>query len=111
MCFTCDAAITIQQSGFSLVYTRVADEWTQPTDFDLSPARCAAYAAGQWVYVGLSVTILDRNNVPLATETLFSIPEDLTSPCAFNNDLAVTWVTMEALERVDEPAATRRRGL
>lgn len=109
MCFTCEAAVTIRQQGFSLVYTRVADEWTQPSDFDLPPARCAAYAAGMWVYVGLCVTILDRNNVPLASETLYSIPEDASSPCAFENDLAVTWVTMAALERVDAPARTRRQ--
>lgn len=111
MCFTCDAAVTIRQSGFSLVYTRVADEWTQPTDFDLTPERCAGHAAGQWVYVGLCVTILDRNNVPLASETLYSIPEDPATPCAFDNDLAVTWVTMQALERVDAPTAIRRQTL
>lgn len=98
MCYTCDPALVVKEIGFTMVYTRVADPYTQVTDFDYPEGDVEAYEAGDWTYVGLCATLL-VNNQPIATETVYGVRETPMMPCAFNNELASAWITEQVLSK------------
>lgn len=103
MCFTCGPARVVKQPDFAIIYTRVADEWTRPDDLDLDPVESIGFYDGHWCYVGLCATLMDSNNIPRFSETLYGIPETPQSPCAFDNELASRWVTHHILDRASVP--------
>lgn len=103
MCFTCGPARVVRQPNFSMTYTRVADEWTRPEDYDLDPIWCATFYDGAWCYVGLSATLKDSLNRPVSTRSLFGIPETESQPCALDNELASRWLTYEVLSNIPAP--------
>lgn len=79
-------------------YTRVADEFSHPAELDLDLGDIASFEEGHWYYVGLCATLLIQNR-PIASETLYGVPERVDTPCALSNELASAWVTAQVLNR------------
>lgn len=96
MCFWCEPVEVSEHEDTRIVLTRVADTVTSPADLGLDAGLLASFESGQWLYVGLSATVLD-NNVPVATTTLYGIPEGLSNECAYTDVAAVAWVLAEVL--------------
>lgn len=97
MCFSCAPSISVDVDAGKIVYSRVADSSTRPEDFGMDAADVLAFEAGDWLYVGLSATLLDSWNRPVRTVTLLGIPERERDACAYLNELAGRWVAAEVL--------------
>lgn len=96
MCYVCGPALVVEQPGFKIVYTRVADTFTQVEDFEFSADQVAAFTVGEWVYVGLCATLMVDNR-PAVSQTVYGVRETPQDPCAFANELASAWVTEKVL--------------
>lgn len=106
MCFWCGPSKVVEHGGLQIVFTRVADSDTHPSDLDLDPVMVASFEAAEWLYVGLTATVM-RDNRPVATSSVYGVPEGLSRECAFSDEVAMTWVGSDALEQYAKSGGIR----
>lgn len=104
MCFTCPPGVTTSMDGVAITYLRVEDPVTLITDADLASEALAGFEAGDWLYVGVTATVYTDGR-PQATRTLYGIPEGLAVQCAFDDAVAMSWLTGDVLDRAANAAS------